>query len=552
MSIKRKFNPAFTIVELLVVIVVIGILATVTIVSYTGITNKAILASLSSDLDGASRQLKLFQTINGNYPATVSIDCVTTPDTITNKCLKLSSGNTVTSLTDDYSVNNTTNPQTFSLTIKNISSSTIAVITDNSRPSILIPAPLSPVAYWFATYQGDHYGGFYDSVTKQYATVTRSTPKTIYDPATKHIYDVPSNKLGVTPRSDGKNGAETVVEEGRTNYLINSYFNDDTNSDGLSDSWYDAHNTINNPTYSRPSSSLFGSQSQRLQYTGVTGDSGWIATYQDVVGGTFSAGDSATFSTYIKGSISGCSATLMVVANDSGYNNLGQVTSSSISLSDTWQRVSVTYSNLPTNTYYARPRLWVSSIGSSCWIDVTMSASQLEKGAFATSYIPTTTTSVNRNSDKVTVSTSNWNANSGTVVGVVDGTTPTQASHLFSWMQDWNNYIRIYETTISRVYGDVVSGGSAWSSNVTKPDGMATTAMKWSNGGPVTNFINGIPGTPSVNSATPSNLPATAEIGSIANGTQQFNSPIQRLSIYNSALSDADILSVTNAIKDGP
>ena len=43
-------DNAFTIVELLVVIVVIGILASITIVSYRGITTKAAEASLQSDL----------------------------------------------------------------------------------------------------------------------------------------------------------------------------------------------------------------------------------------------------------------------------------------------------------------------------------------------------------------------------------------------------------------------------------------------------------------------------------------------------------------------
>ena len=61
-------NPqkAFTIVELLVVIVVIGILAAITIVTYSGISQKAVEASLQSDLSGASKQLKLSQVDNGN------------------------------------------------------------------------------------------------------------------------------------------------------------------------------------------------------------------------------------------------------------------------------------------------------------------------------------------------------------------------------------------------------------------------------------------------------------------------------------------------------
>lgn len=67
-----KKLPAFTIVELLVVIVVIGILAAITIVSYTGIAQKATTASLISDLDNASKLLKLDQITNMSYPATLA------------------------------------------------------------------------------------------------------------------------------------------------------------------------------------------------------------------------------------------------------------------------------------------------------------------------------------------------------------------------------------------------------------------------------------------------------------------------------------------------
>ncbi|MFZ2125427.1 MAG: prepilin-type N-terminal cleavage/methylation domain-containing protein, partial [Candidatus Saccharimonadales bacterium] len=46
-------KPGFTIVELLVVIVVIGILAAITIVSYAGISQRAVAVSLQSDLASA-------------------------------------------------------------------------------------------------------------------------------------------------------------------------------------------------------------------------------------------------------------------------------------------------------------------------------------------------------------------------------------------------------------------------------------------------------------------------------------------------------------------
>lgn len=58
----------FTIVELLIVIVVIGILAAITVVAFNGIQNRAKNASLTSDLTNAAKQLQLARVETGTYP----------------------------------------------------------------------------------------------------------------------------------------------------------------------------------------------------------------------------------------------------------------------------------------------------------------------------------------------------------------------------------------------------------------------------------------------------------------------------------------------------
>ncbi len=120
------YQKGFTIVELLVVIVVIGILAAITIVSYTVISNKATVASLQSDLSSSSQQLKVFQVINSAYPSTY--DCSIAEST-TNICLKKSGTNNLV-----YSFNNSTNPQTFCITASNGTNN--YRITNDSIPTL--------------------------------------------------------------------------------------------------------------------------------------------------------------------------------------------------------------------------------------------------------------------------------------------------------------------------------------------------------------------------------------------------------------------------------
>ena len=67
---NNNIKQGFTIVELLVVIVVIGILAAITIVSYTGISSKAIVSSVKSDIAQAYKQLEVSKTTSSTdvYP----------------------------------------------------------------------------------------------------------------------------------------------------------------------------------------------------------------------------------------------------------------------------------------------------------------------------------------------------------------------------------------------------------------------------------------------------------------------------------------------------
>jgi len=73
MAYKKHNSTGFTIVELLVVIVVIGILAAITFVAYTGIQQRASSAVITSDINGAITALEIYKAENGNYPTDISL-----------------------------------------------------------------------------------------------------------------------------------------------------------------------------------------------------------------------------------------------------------------------------------------------------------------------------------------------------------------------------------------------------------------------------------------------------------------------------------------------
>lgn len=71
-KMKQRVRPGFTIVELLIVIVAIGILAALVIVAYNGVQAKASNAVLQADLRNAAIKLSEAETETGTYPSSDS------------------------------------------------------------------------------------------------------------------------------------------------------------------------------------------------------------------------------------------------------------------------------------------------------------------------------------------------------------------------------------------------------------------------------------------------------------------------------------------------
>ncbi len=91
-----KKQHGFTIVELLIVIVVIAILAAVTIVAYNGIRERAITATLQSELTQAVKKIESLKITSGTeaYPATQAAAGITASASSTINYYYNASGNT--------------------------------------------------------------------------------------------------------------------------------------------------------------------------------------------------------------------------------------------------------------------------------------------------------------------------------------------------------------------------------------------------------------------------------------------------------------------------
>jgi hypothetical protein len=176
---------------------------------------------------------------------------------------------------------------------------------------------------------------------------------------------------------------------------------------------------------------------------------------------------------------------------------------------------------------------------------------QLEAGAFATSYIPTTSTSLTRNADVVTMTGTNfsdwYNATEGTlqVIGSMN-TASTSIFQTFAMIGDANNSLQIFNNlSASRFRGDIYSGGSIQKAFTYTAAGAPASGTTYNIivGLKANDFAMAINGNTvaTANSGLMPVSPSALYIGSVNIGIQQIGGYIRKLAYYNQKLTNAEI-----------
>lgn len=409
----------------------------------------------------------------------------------------------------------------------------------------MLTAPYSPVCdYRALPTKSAHEGVLYDPVTGVNATLTRTTVKTIYDASTGLIHDVAAGYLAVRPWSNSKTGGigyETVIEESRVNKLLDSYFANAT----IGTNWASDVTLSRSDTVTPP----YGTHAALAEYTGAGGDSNAtkVLIRQDAA---YVATNNVTSSWYVYGAVTGCQCQLYMEALDAGSNVLGTVTAN-VTPSATWARSTLTYTNLPANTAMVRGGLRCTGVDTGDTIAVRASAAQRELGAFATSYIPTTTATFTRNADVVSFPSTGVSPSTGTLM-VVAGVCPTYAvtagGYLANLYYDGNRYINLFVQ--NGQINSYLKNTTLYSAARTSLSAAAhVLATKWADGTPLYAYSDGAVGaTVSGNITAASVLATSVSVGSNIGSSSWYNAGIQRVICYSSALSDAQILILATLI----
>ena len=175
---------------------------------------------------------------------------------------------------------------------------------------------------------------------------------------------------------------------------------------------------------------------------------------------------------------------------------------------------------------------------------------QLETGAVATSYIPTTTGTITRNADVITLANASEyiGQTEGTLYAEVDVRTFTNTGVFLSISDGTSsNRIQIYKFTNGQIYADRISATQSALTSITTnvlSAGIYKIAFAYQSGDSAL-FINGIQiGSNATQTFTFGTIDKI-NVGARFDNTQIFNDRIRAAAIYTTRLSDAQLIDMT-------
>jgi len=260
------------------------------------------------------------------------------------------------------------------------------------------------------------------------------------------------------------------------------------------------------------------------------------------IGFSITSGNAYTFSCYVR------SATRAITFGGATGGAGTVVYNGAVDVGNGWFRQSVTRTWSASGTFNIQ-LVWTESFGFA-YGDIW--GAQLETGAVATSYIPTTTGTITRNADVITL------ANASEYIGQTEGTIYTEINtriytgissrRIISLRVDGNNLISL-EIIGSNILGLIITnGGSSVSLSYTIPsDGTYKVAAGYNNSTNGTSlYVNGnLIGT--TTAVVPNLSSASFGYGTRADGAAgtQFGDRIRAAAIYTTRLSDAQLIDMT-------
>ena len=321
-----------------------------------------------------------------------------------------------------------------------------------------------------------------------------------------------------------------LIEESRTNLV--PYSEDFTKS-----TWTKGVNiTLTGGQANDPAN---GSNATRLQMP--TGSGTYIYRLDTLIAASYTV---TVFARLRSGSTTGVfrlgASTTIVALTDA--NSVACTTTS------TWQRFTYTFTATAASWYVG-----IDSIDSVTALDIEIFGFQLEAGAFATSYIPTTTTALTRNADVATMTGTNFsdwfNASEGTIKADFITTYPAGTQRVYHIDNGTTSTrFRCYTLSDTSLQTEVTVGGvnqAVMANTVTSTvNTLVKTAMAYK-----VNDFKASSNASALNTDTSGTVPTGINEAYLGHGgpgtTTRLNGWLQQFYFYSQALTGSETISIT-------